>query len=252
MTHSFISTLDSFKIAYFVKHHQKFIPFENEQVAIILQSVGRQRQKHNLLNVVMFLRVVAQGWHMALTTWMATGCCFSVLFFLIKKVPKKSSRQESHRTGASAPPAYFAARVRCGFDMLLFECGSTLPRCYALGQGLFGEAPEHNVNYKRMPKEKAGQSGCNCLRHLIIISIMLNSLGLDFLGRSFWCVSDAALWILQRAGSCSGALATLEMMAARGKRQCTAAGRAKNVTQKNNGSEGGGGITKKCIFATVF
>jgi len=70
--------------------------------AMCAGRAGAGKQKHNLLNVVMFLRALAQGRHMALTTWMATGIVFNVLFF---------------------------------------KCGGTLPRRYAWGQGLFNIMP---------------------------------------------------------------------------------------------------------------
>jgi len=63
-------------------------------------------------------------------------------------------------------------------------------------------------------------------------------LGWLFFGAFFGRAKGAVLWILQRAACCF--LPSAFCTRARGKRQCAAAGRAKNVTQKNNGRDGGG------------
>jgi len=63
-------------------------PFFCVWLAMRCERVGRGagKQKHNLLNVVMFLRAVAQGRHMALTTWgKATGCCFQFAVFQVRE-----------------------------------------------------------------------------------------------------------------------------------------------------------------------
>jgi len=58
------------------------------------------------------------------------------------------------------------------------------------------------------------------------------------LGRVFWSVPDAALWLLSSREGVSAVAA---------KDNVLQEGRAKNVTQKNNGREGGEGIIENSL-----
>jgi len=58
-------------------------PFSCVRLAMRCEWVGCRvgKQKNNRLDAVVLLRALAQGRHMALTTWTATGYIFQYVFF---------------------------------------------------------------------------------------------------------------------------------------------------------------------------